>query len=110
AKLFSIANFYSALIRSPVNNTTGLPRRHGAAVVRALIRCHFFKVYGEPHGMINAMKTTIDSAGRLVIPKEIRQHAGLKPGMPLEVRLHEGRIEIEPASLEIKLERRGRLV
>jgi len=60
--------------------------------------------------MINAMKTTIDSAGRLVIPKEIRQHAGLKPGMPLEVRLHEGRIEIEPASLEIKLERRGRLV
>jgi AbrB family looped-hinge helix DNA binding protein len=56
------------------------------------------------------MKTTIDSAGRLVIPMEIRKQAGIKPGMFLEVRVTEGRIEIEPAPLEIKLERRGRLV
>ena len=56
------------------------------------------------------MITTIDSAGRLVIPKDVRRQAGLEPGMPLEVRLHEGRIEIEPAPLRVRLERRGRFV
>jgi AbrB family looped-hinge helix DNA binding protein len=56
------------------------------------------------------MITTIDPAGRLVIPKEIRQQAGLEPGMPLEVRLIEGHIEIEPAPLAVTLERRGRFL
>lgn len=56
------------------------------------------------------MKTTIDSGGRVVIPKEIRQQAGIKPGMALDVRIREGLIEIEPAPLPIKLERRGRLL
>jgi AbrB family looped-hinge helix DNA binding protein len=60
--------------------------------------------------MIHAMRTTIDSAGRLVVPKELRQQAQLKPGMPLEIRFREGCIEIEPAPLEIDLRRRGRLV
>lgn len=55
------------------------------------------------------MRTTIDSAGRLVVPKEVRQQAQLKPGMPLEIRFREGRIEIEPALLEVDLKRRGRL-
>jgi AbrB family looped-hinge helix DNA binding protein len=55
------------------------------------------------------MRTTIDSAGRLVIPKEIRQQAQISPGMPLEVRLREGHIEIEPAPLDITIRRRGRL-
>ena len=55
------------------------------------------------------MRTTIDSAGRLVIPKEVRQQAQIRPGMPLEVRLREGRIEIEPAPLDITIARRGRL-
>jgi AbrB family looped-hinge helix DNA binding protein len=56
------------------------------------------------------MKTTIDAAGRLVIPKEIRREAGLKPGVLLEVRLRDGRIEIEPAPLPVKLVRKGRLL
>lgn len=56
------------------------------------------------------MKTTIDSAGRLVIPKEIRRQAGLRPGLPLEVRWRDGRIELEPAPLAIELVRKGRLV
>jgi AbrB family looped-hinge helix DNA binding protein len=55
------------------------------------------------------MKTTIDSAGRLVIPKEIRDEAGLKPGTLVEVRWHSGRVEIEPAPLPVKLVRKGRL-
>jgi AbrB family looped-hinge helix DNA binding protein len=56
------------------------------------------------------MRTTIDSAGRLVVPKEVRQQAQLKPGMPLEIRFHDGCIEIEPAPLEVSLRRRGRLM
>ncbi|MBI3980081.1 MAG: AbrB/MazE/SpoVT family DNA-binding domain-containing protein [Chloroflexi bacterium] len=56
------------------------------------------------------MKTTIDAAGRLVIPKAIRHQAGLRPGVPLEVCWREGRIEIEPAALPIRLVRKGRLL
>jgi AbrB family looped-hinge helix DNA binding protein len=54
------------------------------------------------------MTVTIDSAGRLVIPKEAREQAGLRPGMPLEVRVRDGRIEIEPAPLDVTIEKRGR--
>lgn len=60
--------------------------------------------------MICGMKTTIDNAGRLVIPKEIRREARLIPGAPLEVRWREGRIEIEPAPIAVRLQRRGRLL
>ncbi len=56
------------------------------------------------------MKTTIDHAGRLVIPKDIRREAGIKPGMPLEVRWEKGAIAITPAPLPVKLERKGRLL
>lgn len=43
------------------------------------------------------MKTTIDHAGRLVIPKDIRRESGIKPGMPLDVRWEKGAIAITPA-------------
>lgn len=56
------------------------------------------------------MTSTIDSAGRLVIPKQARLQAGLQPGMPLEIRVRDGRIEIEPAALDVRLEKRGRLM
>ena len=56
------------------------------------------------------MITTIDSAGRLVIPKDVRREAGLRPGMSLEVRVRDGRVEIEPAPLDVRLERRGRFL
>lgn len=56
------------------------------------------------------MKTTIDRAGRLVIPKEIRREARLAPGAALEVRWRDGRIEIEPAPAPVRLQRRGRLL
>lgn len=62
------------------------------------------------NGRINTMKTTIDDAGRLVIPKEIRQQAGLKPGIRLEIHWKNGKVEIEPEPLPVRLERRGRLV
>jgi len=56
------------------------------------------------------MKTTMDTAGRLVIPRDIRRRAGLQPGAPLDVRWHDGRIEIEPALVPVTLVRRGRFV
>jgi AbrB family looped-hinge helix DNA binding protein len=56
------------------------------------------------------MKTTIDHAGRLVIPREVRRQAGLQPGMALDIRWHDGHIEIEPAPLVVNLRRRGRLL
>jgi AbrB family looped-hinge helix DNA binding protein len=56
------------------------------------------------------MRTTLDSAGRLVIPREVRRQAGLRPGMELDVRWRDGRIEIEPAPLPVRLERRSRLL
>jgi AbrB family looped-hinge helix DNA binding protein len=55
------------------------------------------------------MKTTIDIAGRLVIPKEIRQKAGIEPGMVLNVRWREGRIEIEPTLTPVTLIQKGHL-
>lgn len=56
------------------------------------------------------MITTMDTAGRLVIPSEIRREAALQPGAPLEVRWRDGVIEIEPQPLEVTLERKGRLL
>ncbi len=56
------------------------------------------------------MRTTIDGAGRLVVPKAVRDACGLEPGSEVEIRAVQGRIEIEPVPLDVKLERRGRLV
>ncbi len=56
------------------------------------------------------MKTTIDSAGRIVIPREVRREAGIQAAMAVEVRCQDGRIEIEPAPIRVTLTRRGRLL
>jgi len=52
---------------------------------------------------------TIDAAGRVVIPKEIREQAGIEAGMPLIIRCADGRIEIEPRRRAVRIEKRGRL-
>jgi len=51
------------------------------------------------------MITTIDKAGRVVIPKSIREAAGLDQGREISVALRDGRVEIEPAPQEVRLER-----
>jgi AbrB family looped-hinge helix DNA binding protein len=56
------------------------------------------------------MVTTMDAAGRLVIPSAIRREAGLQPDTPLDVRWRDGVIEIEPQPLAVSLRRRGRLL
>lgn len=50
------------------------------------------------------MKTTIDKAGRVVIPKELRDRLGFVGGEEVEVSERDGVIEIEPASAHIRLE------
>jgi AbrB family looped-hinge helix DNA binding protein len=62
------------------------------------------------HGKLYTMKTTIDRAGRIVVPKALRQALGLQPGSEIELRAADGRIEMEPAPLEVRLERKGGLL
>lgn len=52
------------------------------------------------------METTIDSAGRIVIPKSIRERVGLEGGHRVEVTERDGRVEIEPAPTPMTLKRR----
>lgn len=55
------------------------------------------------------MKTTIDKAGRLVIPKALRDRLGLQPG-EVEVTADGAALRIEPVSETTLVERDGRLV
>jgi AbrB family looped-hinge helix DNA binding protein len=54
------------------------------------------------------MKTALDAAGRLVVPKPLRQALGLKPGQALEIRAGDGRLEIEIAPTLMRLKKRGK--
>jgi AbrB family looped-hinge helix DNA binding protein len=56
------------------------------------------------------MRTTIDAAGRVVIPKQLRQAASLEPGQELEITERDGRIEIEPVSVPVQLVERDGFV
>ena len=53
------------------------------------------------------MKTTIDSAGRIVVPKSLREALGLEPGQVLEIRAGDGRLEIDIAPTPVQLKQRG---
>ena len=54
------------------------------------------------------MKTTIDAAGRIVVPKVLRERLGLAGGRALEIREREGHLEIEPIPTPMSLvKRRG---
>lgn len=54
--------------------------------------------------------TMIDKAGRLVVPKAIRDAAQLHPGTPVRFRLSGGCVQIEPAPLDVQLKRRGSVI
>lgn len=55
------------------------------------------------HGKIDAMRTTIDSAGRVVVPKVLRERLRLKGGAEVDITERAGVIEIVavPAAVEI---------
>lgn len=65
--------------------------------------------HGRLPAMGNAIKTTIDAAGRVVVPKAVREEAGILPGMSLRVMAREGRIEIEPVPRQIRIVQKGHL-
>lgn len=54
------------------------------------------------------MRAVIDRAGRIVVPKPLRQALGWKPGQALEIRAGDGRLEIEIRSTPMQLKKRGK--
>lgn len=53
----------------------------------------------------------MDAAGRIVVPKALRDRLHLAPGEPLEIRERDGLLEIEAAPTPMSLvERRGGVV
>jgi AbrB family looped-hinge helix DNA binding protein len=53
------------------------------------------------------MKTAIDSAGRVVIPKPLRDALGLTAGQPLEIAERDGHLEIVPTPTPMTLVNEG---
>jgi AbrB family looped-hinge helix DNA binding protein len=49
------------------------------------------------------MRSAIDSAGRVVIPKPLRDALGLSAGQPLDIIERDGRLEIVPAPTPMRL-------
>lgn len=58
------------------------------------------------------MKATIDSAGRLLLPKSLRDALGLTAGSTVDVSAYGGGLQITPGGRSARLERdgNGRLV
>ena len=54
------------------------------------------------------MRTTIDKAGRLVVPASIREKAGLAPGTTIEITLDETGVRIERLAPGPRLVRVGK--
>jgi AbrB family looped-hinge helix DNA binding protein len=54
------------------------------------------------------MRTTIDKAGRVVIPAAVRQRAGLAAGTELEISVDDAGVRLRPVAPGPKLVRVGR--
>jgi len=66
-----------------------------------LLDCHF-------DGILQSMKVTLDAAGRIVVPKPLRQALGLRAGQSLDIRAGDGRLEIEITPTPMRLTKRGK--
>ncbi len=61
-------------------------------------------------GILAGMRTTIDAAGRIVIPKAFRDQLGLAGGGEVEVQLCNGSVEISVPATPMRLEERDGVV
>ena len=53
------------------------------------------------------MLATIDAGGRVVVPKDVRERLGLRPGSRIVLTEVEGHLEISPANTPVRLVDRG---
>lgn len=67
-------------------------------------------VFDHPkyHGMVEQMtaKISIDKAGRVIIPKSVRESLQLRPGDELELESSDDRITLRPARGQVKLRKK----
>lgn len=54
------------------------------------------------------MRTTIDGAGRIVVPKAMREELGLYGGQEVELTTLDGKLEVAVPPTNLRLERSGR--
>jgi AbrB family looped-hinge helix DNA binding protein len=52
------------------------------------------------------MRTTIDRAGRIVVPKALRDALGLSGGQEVDVTARDGNLEVRPTPTRMRLQRR----
>lgn len=60
------------------------------------------------NGILNGMKTTIDKAGRVVIPASVRERAGLVAGTTLEITVDDLGVKLTPVAPGPRLVRVGK--
>lgn len=56
----------------------------------------------------NTMRTTIDKAGRVVIPASVRERSGFAPGTELEISVDEFGVRLERVALGPRIVKVGR--
>jgi AbrB family looped-hinge helix DNA binding protein len=56
------------------------------------------------------MRVAMDRAGRVVLPKRVRDALGLEPGVELELLEEDGRVILEQPAVPMRLVRRGKRV
>lgn len=52
---------------------------------------------------------TVDAAGRIMIPKALRDRLGLRAGTSVMVSEHDGALELVPRPVDVEIVQRGRV-